>query len=274
LVWLGVALMPACCVFNKAAVDPHYGKLTLVERLELQTVALVRFVDDNGNEVRPADIGGGDKKKASLVTYCTGVWVSHDTVLTAEHCVDGIGRPTPDESNATDELKKLLGIALPKSSWTPVGQAVMYSVRDDITVDHQGYREAKVTAVDMDNDLALFKAGDPGDHSFAHLSANRVHDGDELHLVGNTHGTWWSYIHGYVAAYRPKESDNHDRERPMLQVSAPIAGGDSGGGAFNAEGELVGVCDLVSSTMPNVGWYVPQVVVQAFLVHNRVIPIR
>jgi hypothetical protein len=271
LLWLGIIALPACCTFS----GPKQAmRLTMAEQLEQESVALVVLVDDNGNPVSAADIEDPKSaSKAELHAYCTGVWVSHDTVLTTEHCVDDIGKPKAD---ATDVLKGLLDAItsnpndVPKL-WSPVGQRVTYSVRSDITTTTKAYNDGTVVAVDMVNDLALVKATSPGKHPVAHLSANVVHNGDELHMMGMTHDMWWCYIHGYVAAYRPTEPDANEHKRPMMQVQAPIYHGDSGGGAFDAEGNLVGVCDLVTSTVPEVAWYVPRSIVRVFLEHNRVI---
>lgn len=266
ILWAAALLMPASCVIAQSAQnDASLVGLTFVEQLEQQTVALVYYVDDDGDQVDAGDPTG------ELKAYCTGVWVSSNTILTAEHCVDDIGRPEP----AVNDVLRSLGLQEnEQDDWTPIGQPVMYSERDDISTDVKRQRSASVVAVDMYNDLALLKADAPGKHLVAHLSCDEIHDGDELHMTGHTVGMWWSYKHGYVSAHRTKFPTFTHHMVNMLQVSAPVYLGDSGGGAFNSRGELVGIADAVEKNVPDMAWYVHRDVLRSFLEHERVIPTR
>jgi hypothetical protein len=247
----------------------------MVERLERETVAMVHFVDDDGKEVDP---NSDDSVKATLGAYCTGVWVSPDTILTAEHCVDDIGKPkAPDPEDAPEgsDLKQLLEqlkALTGASDWTPIGQPVMYSNRWDITDKAKAYHTGKVIAVDMFNDMVLVKADAPDKNQmWAPLARGPIPDATELHLIGHPAGMWWTYRHGYVAAHRPAYKNNEGKEHDLLQVSAPIFFGDSGGPAFTLEGDLVGMADSIRR-IPNTALYVHRDVIRGFLEHNQVIP--
>lgn len=270
VLWSGVALvasLQACCAFSG---PKHVEKLTMAEQLEQKTVALVHFVTEGGTEIDPDDVNKpGETQHPTLSPYCTGVWVSKDTVLTAEHCVDDIGRPKVDPIAALQALLDGTPPPVPPA-WSPVGQPVMYSVQGDITPKSKAWHRSHVVAVDTYSDLVLLKVDEPGDHPIAYLSANVIHDGDELHLIGHTVGLWWTYKHGYVSSHRPDHIGNDEKPHNMLQVSAPGFFGDSGGGVFDVEGNLVAMSDTIIK-VPSVVFCVHRDVLRGFLEHNQVI---
>jgi S1-C subfamily serine protease len=264
--WVGLTMLPACCVFAKANhVDPT-SRLTTVETLEAETVALVHFVDKDHNEIAP-----DSDKPGELKAYCTGVWVNSDTFLSAEHCVDDIGRPS-DVTLPLEELLHALNSDVPVvRAWTPMNQPVMYSGYGDIDPKHKTYHTGRVVAVDMKQDLVLIRADASGAHPYAHIARGPIHDGQEVHVVGHPAGLWWTYCHGYVSSRRPQYVDEqgvHD----MLQVSAPVFFGNSGGGAFDADGNLIGMADAIRVGVPDVTFFIHRDTLRAFMEHERVIP--
>lgn len=268
--WAAVILMPACCVFSKGSqtVAPSANQ-SLVDHLEDSTVALVHFVDSDGDEVPP-----DSDKPGTMGAYCTGVWLNADTFLTAEHCVDDIGRPSVDDTlgSLLQSLEENTGV----STWTPLGQPVMFSLHGDVTPDHKAYHTGKVAAVSMYDDMVLVKSDSPVKHDTVALSQKPIHDGDDVHIVGHTVGMWWSYMRGYVSAHRPTYEDGHGKKHDMLQISAPVYFGDSGGGAFDAEGNLIGMADSIKGgphgVVPNVAFYVHRDVIKGFLEHEKLLP--
>jgi hypothetical protein len=58
--WLGITLLPSCCVVAGASRTAQQHQISLVDRLEHETVAMVHFVNDDGKEVDvdSKDIGG------------------------------------------------------------------------------------------------------------------------------------------------------------------------------------------------------------------------
>jgi len=281
-VWVLAVAMPACCVAARTTTVNPSTHLTMVEQLEAETPALVWWSDSKGNHSYDPD---NIPKGYELRPYCAAVWVSPDTMLTAEHCVDDIGKPVTkaetdtdsdddEDDDATQVLQQLLqqlqALKDEQQNWTPVGQQVLYSNRADIDPNHKAYHSGKVTAVDMVDDLALVKADAPGQHFIAPLRRGVIHDGEELHIVGHPAGSWWTYIHGYVAGERENYWDGK-HYRPITQVSGPVFFGNSGGGAFDVDGNLVGICDAISR-VPETAFFVPRDVLRGFLEHERVIP--
>ena len=268
-------LLPACCVFNGAKHPAE--KQTLPETLERETVALDRWLgvvgeDEEGEEVI-GDVDPEKDAKAELRAYCTGVWVSKDTILTAEHCVDDLGRPEEDPRRAM--IRELLG--MPKDRWDPTGQPLWISAFGEVSEGAKklrGSHRATVLAVDWEHDLALVKVNKEematvAAHPVATLAREgSLHVGDDVHIVGHTVGMWWSYTRGWVAQVRPgMDGPDGDKKYDCVQVSAPVWFGNSGGGAFNANGELIGISSFIRK-VPNMSFFVDTEHLRTFLAHN------
>lgn len=267
--WIGITFLPACCVFAKANLSDPANRLTAVETMEAETVALVHFVNKEHHEVSP-----DSDKPGELLPYCSGIWVSNDVMLSAEHCVDDIGRPTNPMSSLEDLLHALEldgNAPVAKSTWTPVNQPVMYSGYGDIDSKHKAYHTGKVIAVDMKQDMVLIKADAPGAHPYARLARGPIRDGQEAHIVGHPTGLWWTYCHGYVSGRRPDYTDDQGKH-DMLQISAPVFFGNSGGGAFDNDGALIGMADSIRQGVPDVSFFVHRDTIRSFMEHERVIP--
>lgn len=84
----------------------------------------------------------------------------------------------------------------------------------------------------LGEDLALLET-EMSHHYVVVSSSFRV--GDRVHIVGHPIGLGWSYTVGIISAHRGE----------YIQVSAPIFFGNSGGGAFNEAGELVGISSFM-----------------------------
>lgn len=269
-----VTLLPACCVHNSLR-HPE-PRSTLPEQLQEQTVALDRWIgvvgEDEDGDPEYGEVDPDMDPKAELKTYCAGVWVTKDTILTAEHCVADLGRPK--EPPLMKFLRMLTGEKEP--AWDPTGQPLFFSAWGDIKDFSGGVRKyrtarnAKVLKVDKDHDLALVKVTDKDipKHSTVPV-ASEVHAGEDVHIVGHPSGQWWSYTHGWVAAVRPHADGTDDRYIDAIQISAPVWFGNSGGGAFNGQGELVGIASWLRKG-PNFAYFVDYNVIRTFLQQNGI----
>lgn len=270
--------LSACCVFNTAK-RPE-PRATLGEQLEQKTVAMVTYMaPDEDGDIVPST---ADAEGAFLAPYCSGVWVSRDTFITAGHCVANIGKP--QEQKFIEQVLESMNV--PKSKWeemglkpwNPEGQNVSYSSRNDVkdteTRSFRGFHSATVRTFDDKHDLALVRAtpskDDPlPDHSIASI-ASSSHVGDEVHVMGHTLGLWWSYTHGYVAQIRPGMPNVDGNKMDTIQISAPVYFGNSGGGAFNSNGELMGVISWIKKG-PSLGFMASHTEVDRLLRHERII---
>jgi serine protease Do len=113
-----------------------------------------------------------------------------------------------------------------------------------VTGDGSEY-EAKVIGTDPKTDLALVKVDGKTDFPFVELADGDVRVGDWVVAVGNPFGLGGSVTAGIVSARgRDIGAGPYD---DFLQIDAPINRGNSGGPAFNLEGEVVGVNTAIFS---------------------------
>jgi len=254
--------LSACCVFNGAR-HPE-PRLTLAQHLDRKTVAIdhwmgVTGVDEDGDQVVD-EVDPEKDKKAELNTYCTGVWINKDTIITAAHC-------TMVHKPAIYQMLEEMGISATRSGlppWSPVGDTLTYSafgeIRDEQLRKIRTSHKCKVIAVDEEHDVAVLKAESSDleplpEHEIATLATD-VRAGDEMHIVGHPSGMLWTYVRGPVAAVRNNFVGAHDHIMDVVHVSAPIWFGNSGGGAFNENGELVGIMSFLTRSVPNSGFFI------------------
>jgi len=173
--------------------------------------------------------------------FCSGVWVSTHEILTAQHCVDD----------------------------SEPGDTVDYAVQDDLTIAPDGEtnvasREAVLSAVDKDHDLALLYVADPPLHHTALLSRDEIRPGQPTFCVSNPLGLGWSYSSGEVAQIRFL-GDTGGTSEWYVQTTAPVSPGSSGSGLFDANGRLIGIARMVVTAGQNLNLFVHRDHVLAFM---------
>jgi S1-C subfamily serine protease len=173
--------------------------------------------------------------------YCSGVWVTQDVIVTAYHCVK-------------DEV------------------VVLVATRDDA---FDGYlerekfegRPALVINTLPGSDLALLRViGPTHRHAIAPL-AKTVTQGQAVHTMGHPRGIWFSYSSGHVAAVRWLDTSYADCL--MVQSTAAISGGNSGGGLFDSNGALLGIAHAQRPDGQNINFYIHVASVRALLAGTK-----
>lgn len=155
-------------------------------------------------------------------SYCTGVWIDAKYILTAAHC-------TEDEDEFEYIVAKQAG-----------------GVRSEPAVTYS----AKLVKVNSDRDLALLQALEgPEYHAVAKLAVEMPQVGDPIFVIGHPLGMYWTYAVGTVGAYYSGVV-GIDSTGPFIQILAPITHGNSGGGVFDANGNLVGIVGFGPSSAP------------------------
>jgi hypothetical protein len=254
LIGLFVMSLGACGV-SKGNI-PVRSPSTLVSHMGASTVGLVMRNDEGKARV-----------------YCTGVWVSKDTVLTADHCVEAAARM--HKAAAARAAAKASGKIVIEDDEDmpidPVGTPINYIVESEVTgvgEEPSAVHLGSVVASDSDHDLALVRmlpGGLPG-HDVAELTGEMPALGEHVFIVGHVKGFWWSYIEGVVSAYR-KDLPFIDKVGPFVQVSGPVYYGNSGGGAFDSDGYLVGICSFMARA-PQTNFFIHGDSIKRFLSNN------
>ena len=132
-----------------------------------------------------------------------------------------------------------------------------------MTMDNGKVLDAKVVGTDPKTDLALLKVEQPGDYPYVTLDKATPKIGDWVVCIGNPYGLGGTVTAGIISAKGRNIGDGpYDR---FLQIDAPINKGNSGGPAFDEEGQVVGVNTAIyspSGGSVGIGFAIPATTVE------------
>ena len=150
----------------------------------------------------------------------TGVLISKDgVILTALHCVKG----------AAEVQVRLPG--------------------GDV------YDRVSMIGSDERRDIAALKIGAVDVPALAEGNSSTLAPGDPVYAVTNADGLAWSATEGILSASRPAdEVPGAGAGYRLLQFTAPVAPGSSGGALVDRSGKLVGI---ITSAKANAGFAIP-----------------
>ncbi len=186
------------------------------------------------------------KFDGELRPYCSGVWVSQTRILTANHCVSDL------------EMGDVVEYVTPQDVFEPNGIQARESIQT---------RSSVLVLRDADHDLAVLSSGSAPPHGIAIVSASLLRPGMSVQTMGSPLGLYWSYSRGDVAAIR--EIEANDMKMVFVQATVPISPGSSGGGLFDAMGQLVGICHASSVRGQNVNLFIHYQYIGVLLQPNR-----
>src|SRR6202163_3471721 len=115
----------------------------------------------------------------------------------------------------------------------------------EVTTDDGKTYTAKVIGTDARTDVALIKVEGGSNFPFAKLSDGKPRIGDWVLAVGNPFGLGGTVTAGIVSA-NGRDIGNGPYD-DFLQIDAPVNKGNSGGPAFDMQGEVVGVNTAIYS---------------------------
>jgi serine protease Do len=115
----------------------------------------------------------------------------------------------------------------------------------EVTTDEGKTYSAKVIGTDPRTDLALIKVEGSSNFAFAKLSDSKPRIGDWVLAVGNPFGLGGTVTAGIVSA-SGRDIGNGPYD-DFIQIDAPVNKGNSGGPAFDTDGEVMGVNTAIYS---------------------------
>ena len=115
----------------------------------------------------------------------------------------------------------------------------------EVTTDDGKTYIAQVIGTDARTDVALIKVEGSSNFPFAKLSDGKPRIGDWVLAVGNPFGLGGTVTAGIVSA-SGRDIGNGPYD-DFIQIDAPVNKGNSGGPAFNTEGEVMGVNTAIYS---------------------------
>ena len=179
---------------------------------------------------------------------------------------------------ANKSLKTVVEIYVKTSSASGAGSGVIYDPNGYIVTNYHVANETctSITVILYDGsqykaqyiygdelaDLAVIKI-EKTDCDYAVFgNSDQLTYGDMVLAIGNPQGLGLSVTNGIIS--RPGESVTlGDATMTLLRTSAAINSGNSGGGLFNLNGELIGIVNakLASSSIDNIGYAIPSTTV-------------
>jgi Trypsin-like peptidase domain len=123
-------------------------------------------------------------------------------------------------------------------------------------------------AIDEENDIAVLKASGKNFPIVPLGDSNRVQAGEEVVAIGSPLALESTVSNGIISAVRVSGDDNNT----MLQITAPISPGSSGGPLFNMRGEVVGITTLQFTKGQNLNFAIPINEAKPLLLSKTLIP--
>jgi S1-C subfamily serine protease len=148
-------------------------------------------------------IGVWDSRNTQHGALGTGFFIDNDKIMTDAHVVNGNWNRIL--------IGDLSGQAIPVES-----QPLYMNTNKDV-------------------DLAVLKVKNSGTHAHLDFATNSLQEGQTVTVIGNPGGLTGTVSTGILSAVR----DNGD----LLQFTAPISSGSSGGPVVNDEGEVIGIVE-------------------------------
>ncbi|MCE9572791.1 MAG: S1C family serine protease [Deltaproteobacteria bacterium] len=156
------------------------------------------------------------------------------------------------------------GFALDPSGVIATNLHVVAGAREIVVemLDGTKYEVKRIDAIDLDRDLALIDIDPPKPVPVIALGdSDQVAAGDPVIAIGNPMGVLeYSVSDGLISSVRVLSE-----RLTVLQISAPISQGSSGGPLFNASGEVIGVSTAILSGGQNLNFGVPGNYLKAML---------
>jgi serine protease Do len=162
------------------------------------------------------------------------------------------------------------GFLVRKDGWIATNLHVIAGAREltVATTDKHEYPVVDVLAVDEPRDLALVRI-EAKDMSVVPLGdSDLVRPGDSVVAIGHPLGLEDTVSNGLVSAVRVI-----DPALSVLQISAPIAPGSSGGPLFSDKGEVIGVVTRYSTKGQNLNFGIPVRYLKAMMEDTHPVPL-
>jgi len=108
-----------------------------------------------------------------------------------------------------------------------------------------------ITAVDPKRDLVVLNISVSGSTPLPLGNSDAVQVGERVYAVGNPQGLEGTFSQGIVSSIREVGSDR------LLQITAPISPGSSGGSVLNVKGQVIGVSVATYRGGQNLNFAIP-----------------
>jgi len=182
-------------------------------------------------------------------TYCGGVWVNDEHIVTARHCIRNDDGSVTTGTIVKYKTYNAYSPRIPEPRLTPF----------DI-------KTAIVVGFDRESDLAILSSVDNVRHKVAFISKDYVYDGQPVYIMGHTKGLEYTFMDGIVS--KTREITAFGMRQKTIHVTSHAWKGNSGGGAYDSNGKLVGICSFL--VPPGAVFFIHKDVVVDLLEENNI----
>ena len=116
-----------------------------------------------------------------------------------------------------------------------------------------------ITAVDPERDLVVLRISGARASTLTLGNSDAVQVGETVYAVGNPQGLEGTFSQGIISSIRDVGTDK------LLQITAPISPGSSGGPVLNSKGEVIGVSVATFRGGQNLNFAIPSNYLKALL---------
>jgi len=117
--------------------------------------------------------------------------------------------------------------------------------------ENRRYAIMGIVATDLEHDLVLLAVESISGVPLKLADSSKVEVGDPVFAIGNPHGLEGTFSQGIVSAVRDIDGQK------LLQLTAPISPGSSGGPVLDVQGSVVGVAVATMKSGQNLNFAVP-----------------
>jgi hypothetical protein len=162
------------------------------------------------------------------------------------------------------------GFVVRKDGWIATNLHVIAGASELVvaTFDKHEYPVVEVLAADPTRDLAIVRVEAKDLGVLVLGDSEGVHAGDTVVAIGHPFGLTDTVSNGLVSAIRVI-----DPALTVLQISAPIAPGSSGGPIFSDKGEVIGVATFLLKEGQNLNFGVPARYLKTLLEDPHPVPL-
>ena len=235
------ALILACAIVGGgagvggAALYSHFngsGSTTIYEAVEHPQVQTV-VNSNSGKAMTPEQL------YAANLGSCVGITVSTTTV-------NIFGQTTTSAASGS-------GFVLTQDGYIVTNYHVIEEAANDSSVSVEvafangDKYTAKLVGGEKDNDVAVLKIDATGLTPAVIGDSDKLAVGETTVAVGNPLGTLSNTVTQGIVSALNRQVTVEDNDMTLIQTDTSISPGNSGGGLFNANGELIGVVNAKSS---------------------------
>ncbi len=113
------------------------------------------------------------------------------------------------------------------------------------------YNIESISLIDIENDLAVLQLSSGNFKALRIGDSDKVEVGQTIFAIGNPYGLEGTFSQGLISGIRK------DGYRKLLQITAPISSGSSGGPVLNEKAEIIGISVSTLENGQNINFAIP-----------------